>query len=141
MGVDGPNLACFEKDKNPVDTEEIFEGLCEDIHGNKYEEYSETSSCCECLSYTCQKFQITKEWSVLMWNTSVSDRCCQSCDGVVYKADSIIDTVHFEDECQTTELSVCRILPDLDKAVVNEEFKYKKCCIDEKGLSSLETKS
>ena len=27
----------------------IFEAHCEDIHGNKYEEYSQTSSCCECL--------------------------------------------------------------------------------------------
>ena len=46
---DGPSLACFETDKIPVDTEEVFEGLCEDVHGNKYEEYSETSSCCECI--------------------------------------------------------------------------------------------
>ena len=46
---DRASLACFEKDKIPVDTEEIFEEHCEDIHGNKYEEYSETSSCCECL--------------------------------------------------------------------------------------------
>ena len=46
---DGPSLACFETDKIPVDTEDVFEALCEDIHGNKYEEYSQTSSCCECL--------------------------------------------------------------------------------------------
>ena len=46
-----------------MDTEEIFEvttrieegdmaiieAYCEDIHGNKYEEYSQTSSCCGCL--------------------------------------------------------------------------------------------
>ena len=30
-------------------TQEIFENHCEDIHGNKYEEHSETSSCCRCL--------------------------------------------------------------------------------------------
>ena len=46
-----------------------------------------------------------------MWNTSVSDHCCQGCDGVVYKANSVMDTVHLEDECQTIETSVCRILP------------------------------
>ena len=46
---DGPGLACSEKDKVPVDTEEIFEEHCEDIHGNKFEEYAKTSSCCECL--------------------------------------------------------------------------------------------
>ena len=27
----------------------IFESHCEDIHGNKYEEFAETSSCCGCL--------------------------------------------------------------------------------------------
>lgn len=46
-----------------------------------------------------------------MWNTSVSDHCCQSCGKVVFKADSVMDTVNLEDECQTTETSVCRILP------------------------------
>ena len=46
---DGPTLACFERDDTAVDTREIFENHCEDIHGNKYEELSETSSCCECL--------------------------------------------------------------------------------------------
>ena len=74
------------------------------------------------FSYTCQKFQITNEWSVLMWNTSVSDRCCQSCDGVVYKADSVMDTVHLEDECQTTETSVCRIFPGEKKVKVKNIF-------------------
>ena len=84
-----------------------------------------------------------------MWNTSVSDRCCQSCEGVVYKADSVIDTIHHEDDCQTTETSFCRILPgelinifilltktlpkDHDKAVVQTEFKYKNCCDDGQG--------
>ena len=40
---------CFEKDTVAVNTEEIFSNNCEDIHGNKYEENSETSSCCGCL--------------------------------------------------------------------------------------------
>ena len=44
-----PSLTCFQKDRNPVDLEEIFEEHCEDIHGNKYEENSETFSCCECM--------------------------------------------------------------------------------------------
>ena len=46
---DKPSLGCFEKDTISVETEEIFEGFCEDIQGNKYEEFSETSSCCGCL--------------------------------------------------------------------------------------------
>ena len=40
---------CFERDNVAVDMEEIFTNYCEDIHGNKYEENSETSSCCGCL--------------------------------------------------------------------------------------------
>ena len=40
---------CFEKDNIPVDTEEICENHCEDIHGGKYEENSTISSCCGCL--------------------------------------------------------------------------------------------
>ena len=47
--IDGSSFTCSEKDDVPVDTEEIFEGHCESIQGNKYEEHSETSSCCECL--------------------------------------------------------------------------------------------
>ena len=46
-----------------------------------------------------------------MWNTSVSDGCCESCDGVVYKADSVINTIQYEDECDTVETSVCMLLP------------------------------
>ena len=86
-----------------------------------------------------------------MWNTSVSDHCCHHCDGVVYKADTIIDTIQHEDECQTVETSVCRILPGIpgllfsylitislsegfDKATEEIEFAYKNCCNDETGI-------
>ena len=84
-----------------------------------------------------------------MWNTSVSDHCCRNCDGVVHKADSVIDTIHHEDECQTIETSVCRILPGMsashlhlpislfkgyDKAKEETEFSYKNCCNDETGI-------
>ena len=34
-----------------MDTEQIYEGHCEDIHGNKYKESYTTTSCCECLMY------------------------------------------------------------------------------------------
>ena len=63
------------------------------------------------FSYTCKKFENLKGVSLLMWNTSVSDHCCHHCDGVVYKADAVMDTIHHKDECQTMETSVCRILP------------------------------
>ena len=61
--------------------------------------------------YTCVEFEKFLGDTLLVWNTSVSDRCCQSCEGVVYKADSVIDIIQHEDDCQTTETSFCRILP------------------------------
>ena len=42
-------LKCFEKDAVPVYTEQIFDEYCGDIHGNKYQENSTVTSCCECL--------------------------------------------------------------------------------------------
>ena len=65
------------------------------------------------LRYNCNKFDDFTGGILLMWNTSVSDHCCHHCDGVVYKADVVMDTIHHEDECQTVETSVCRILPGL----------------------------
>ena len=62
-------------------------------------------------SYECDKFETYKGGSLLKWNTSVSDHCCHHCDGVVYKADAVIDTTHHEDECKTVGTTVCRILP------------------------------
>ena len=108
---------------------------------------------CKCklyLRYTCNKFDNFTGGVLLMWNTSVSDHCCQSCDGVVSKADSVVSTIHHEDECQTTETSVCRILPgeyvklskrgwpwpsfqDREGAVIQNEFNFKNCCKDGQG--------
>ena len=86
----------------------------------------------------------------------MSDRCCEDCDGSVYKADSVIDTTYLEDECKTIESRVCRILPGFDhrkgiltpktlllghpKAIIETDFNYKACCNDEsKTLSVLNT--
>ena len=40
---------CFETDAIPVYPDKIFDGYCSDIHGNKYQENSTVTSCCECL--------------------------------------------------------------------------------------------
>ena len=61
--------------------------------------------------YTCQIFDKNIESTLFKWNTSVSSRCCHHCDGVIYKADTVIDTVQTNDECKTTETLTCRILP------------------------------
>ena len=61
--------------------------------------------------YTCTFIDQHIHDKFYMWNVSVSDHCCQHCDGVVYKADSVIETVFHQDECETVESSICRILP------------------------------
>ena len=38
----------------------------------------------------------------------MSEYCCLHCDGTVYKADTIIETVVEKDECGTIKTSVCR---------------------------------
>ena len=61
--------------------------------------------------YTCTFIYQHINDKFYKWNVSVSDHCCQHCDGVVYKADSVIETIFHEDECETIETSICRILP------------------------------
>ena len=61
--------------------------------------------------YTCTFIDQHIHDKFYMWNVSVSDHCCQHCDGVVYKADSVIETVFHQDKCETVETSICRILP------------------------------
>ena len=63
------------------------------------------------FSYTCTFIDQHIDDKFLMWNVSVSDHCCQDCDGVVYKADSVIETVLHQDKCETVETSICRKLP------------------------------
>ena len=61
--------------------------------------------------YTCTFIDQHIDDKFFMWNVSVSDHCCQHCDGVVYKADSVIETVLHQDKCETIETSICRMLP------------------------------
>ena len=94
-----------------------------------------------------------RDQKLFQWNVSVSDHCCLHCDDVVYKADTVIDTIQYEDDCKTTETTICRILPGYvylnvflinlkykmigyQKAVVEYEFNYRNCCNDEDGKLS-----
>ena len=63
------------------------------------------------FSYTCVYIDTYRDQKMFKWNVSVSDHCCLHCDDVVYKADTVIDTIQYEDECRTTETTVCRIIP------------------------------
>ena len=64
-------------------------------------------------SYKCTNIDDIRGKSLFYWNISVSDNCCQDCDGVVYKANSVIDTIQHENKCKTTETLVCKILPGI----------------------------
>jgi len=124
---------CFERDNPPVEIVMRFEENCYDIQGNKYHENATLHSCCDCFIYTCILSGHHLNVNLFSWVGSVSDRCCQHCDGVVYKPDSVMETIQIEDKCQTVETSVCRILPDHENAVVETEYNYKQCCYDEDG--------
>ena len=63
------------------------------------------------LSYTCTYVGTYRDKNLYRWNVSVSDHCCLHCDGVVYKADTVIDTTHHEDECKSSVSTVCRKIP------------------------------
>ena len=101
------------------------------------------------FSYTCVYVDTYRDQKLFQWNVSVSDHCCLHCDDVVYKADTVIDTIQYEDECKTTETTVCRTIPGYvhvkvfnnskilfkgyQKALVEYEFNYRNCCNDEDG--------
>ena len=63
------------------------------------------------FSYTCKRIENITRVTFLTWEVSISDHCCLNCHGVVYSVDSVIDTIHHDDECQTLETSVCRKIP------------------------------
>ena len=75
----------------------------------------------EYFRYTCIFSGRHHNVNLFSWLASVSARCCQNCDGVVYKPDSVMETKQREDKCQTVETSVCRILPGLDQHIITEE--------------------
>ena len=58
--------------------------------------------------YTCQYIGNILDENWYFWNKTVSEHCCLHCDGTVYKADTIIDTVVEDDDCGTIKTSVCR---------------------------------
>ena len=55
------------------------------------------------FSYHCSHFVTIQERNYYFWNRTVSDSCCLHCDGTVYKADTVIDTIETEDECETVK--------------------------------------
>ena len=67
---------------------------------------------------------------------SVSEHCCLHCDGTVYKADTVIDTIEAQNDsatCHTVETSVCKIIDRHNGkgrkiAEIVVDVTYKDCC-------------
>jgi len=130
---DQPGYNCFEEDPEPVDTDEEFLDYCKDYAGNVHYEFANLTSCCECIRYECINFGELNEQKYYFWNKSISEHCCLHCDGTVYKADTVIETVVEKDECGTIKTSVCR-KNDGGIANIEKDFNYKSCCNDEEGI-------
>jgi len=133
-----PIYNCFEKDLEPVDTDEEFPDYCKDYAGNIHFEYANVTSCCECIRYECVPLGELNEQKYFYWNKSISEHCCLHCDGTVYKADTVIETVFEKDECRTIKTSVCR-KNDGGMAEIEIDFTYKHCCNDEEGILPTDT--
>ena len=102
--------------------------------------------------YRCTYIQLS---TLLYWKTSVSDHCCLACTNTAYKADTVIETIEFDDDCKSIETQVCRKLPGInlcqmwphlilksicighEQAKIESEFNYKACCNDNTGLQVL----
>ena len=69
------------------------------------------------------------------WVRRVSAHCCQTCNGTVVPANTVISTTMLEDDCLTTQTEVCRVRPGLETAVIEQEFFYRNCCHDNNSKS------
>ena len=68
------------------------------------------------------------------WVRSVSGQCCQTCNGTVFPANTLISTTRLEDDCGTVKSEVCRIRPGLLTASIEQEFSFRNCCQDNSNL-------
>jgi len=125
-----PPGVCYEKDEVPVDVDGLYDGDCVDLYGNKYSLDSELYSCCDCFRYKCEEIDYWGKQKKVGWVRSVSEQCCQNCNGTVYPSNTVISTTMLEDDCLTTQTEVCRVRPGLKTAVIEQEFSYRNCCND-----------
>ena len=76
-------------------------------------------------------WQGQEEWVAKVgWRRRVSDQCCQSCNGTVFPANTVVSTTQLEDDCGTVKTEVCKIRPGLLTASIEQEFSYRNCCHD-----------
>ena len=80
--------------------------------------------------YKCEEIDYWGKQKKVGWVRSVSEQCCQNCNGTVYPSNTVISTTMLEDDCLTTQTEVCRVRPGLKTAVIEQEFSYRNCCND-----------
>ena len=77
--------------------------------------------------YECEEIGTWEDVLKVQWVRSVTGECCQSCNGTVVPANTVISTTQLEDDCLSLQTEVCRLRPGLDKAVIDQEFSYRSC--------------
>ena len=86
------------------------------------------------MRYQCEKIANWENHLVtrpkVKWVRSVSAECCQTCNGTVFPANTVISTTQLEDDCLSLQTEVCRVRPGLETAVIEQEFSYRNCCND-----------
>ena len=82
------------------------------------------------FSYKCEKIGYWGKQKKVGWMRSVSEQCCQTCNGTVVPTNTIISTTQLEDDCLTVQTEVCRLRPGMRNAVIELEFSYRNCCND-----------
>ena len=80
--------------------------------------------------YKCEEIAYWGKQVKVGWVRSVSALCCQTCNGTVVPANTVISTTMLEDHCLTTQTEVCRLRPGLKTAVIEQEFSYRNYCHD-----------
>jgi len=127
---------CIQKDKVPVDLDDIWKDACKDNEGNSFPTGSMLMSCCGCFKYVCQ---MSKE--LFKWMKELSPTCCETCDGNVVAKGTVIEVKTMDDACGTIKTSSCKIksrtMNDgriVVAAAIENEFHYEKCCGDESGV-------
>ena len=80
--------------------------------------------------YECEEIATWEDVLKVRWVRSVTGECCQSCNGTVVPANTVISTTQLEDDCLSLQTEVCRVRPGLETAVIEQEFSYRNCCND-----------
>ena len=52
----------------------------------------------------------------------MSEQCCQTCNGTVVPANTVLSTSQLEDDCLTVQTEVCRLRPGQNFSIIELEI-------------------